>query len=373
MKKTSLSAIDIAAWVAESGKLLIGSRVEGAYQLNQVIYLFRLRDRDSFKTLVVRPGRYVYLSNLFESELAGVKANTSLNQLLRGEQINGVSQVDRERIIEISLGPRDNPMRVYVELFSAGQLAVVKDGKIVYLMAPYRGRDRVLEVGKPYAFPPSRGKRLEEGNDLEFKGPALASLTHALSFPAEGVKEALARMGIDPNAELSKAEAQRAIEEMKRIWEEASEAGKAAPALYGEGDEATFHPFPFKSEVGERTLTFKTFNELLASVFAPDLTEAQNPEAERLQRAVEEAEKAAKAHEERAAELEREVQLLSSLAPQLSQAIATVRSAQKKLGWEAVKPGELDGLHLKAVIPDGGQLFFEELGDLPVRLNPGIW
>jgi len=54
--------------------------------------------------------------------------------------------------------------------------------------------------------------------------------------------------------------------------------------------------------------------------------------------------------------------------------LARPRAARKKkLGWEAVKPGELDGLHLKAVIPDGGQLFFEELGDLPVRLNPGIW
>ncbi len=372
MKKTALSAIDLAAWLTESKSYIAGSRIESVYSLNQ-IYLFRLRGKLDEKTLVVKPGSYLYVTNLFERNLTGIEPHATLNQYLRGERIIEIEQVDQERILKFSIGSTDHTTEMYIEFFSSGQLAVVKNEKIIYLMSRYRGKDRILEPGRPYELPPSRGNPIEDAGKLQTKGPALMSLTHSLSFPPEGVKEALVRSGISPDKELGLDELSKVLDTMKEIWALAKRPDAIKPTLIQNDDNLMFHPFPFKSDEAVEAKEFSSFNSLLETVFSTDLVERPNTEAEKMRKAIEEAEKAALDHEEKATIIQGQVEVLSSLAPQINQAIEHIHYVQKRSGWSAVNTGEINGLHLNKIIPNGAQVYFEETGDVPIRANENIW
>ncbi len=367
--KTGLSAIDISAWITENADEITGSRVDAVYELGS-IFLFRIRTRAGDRTLVMRPGRYLYLTNVHERELPNSRPHPQLNQILRDQILKAIEQVDTERVIKLEF---NGQIELYLELFSTGQLAVVVNGKIVYLLQTLRARDRILEQGKPYALPPPRGLPLEQAKALEkIDGPALTSLTHQISFPLEGIKEALARAKLLEDKELTPEGYKAFIAEAEKLWEMTKRKEEIRPVITKSENGVSFHPFHFISDE-VNTQQRKTFNETIEEAFFQELTEGKEEEAERLERTVKNATAAAEAHRQRAQELKEKVELLSALAPSLSTALSELSALQKKRGWDALEPGEVAGLHLVSKNPNGGYVTFEEAPDIPLTINKKIW
>lgn len=367
--KTGLSAIDISAWITENADEITGSRVDAVYELGP-IFLFRIRTRAGDRTLVMRPGRYLYLTNVHERELPNSRPHPQLNQILRDQILKAIEQVDTERVIKLEF---NGQIELYLELFSTGQLAVVVNGKIVYLLQTLRARDRILEQGKPYALPPPRGLPLEQAKALEkIDGPALTSLTHQISFPLEGIKEALARAKLLEDKELTPEGYKAFIAEAEKLWEMTKRKEEIRPVITKSENGVSFHPFHFISDE-VNTQQRKTFNETIEEAFFQELTEGKEEEAERLERTVKNATAAAEAHRQRAQELKEKVELLSALAPSLSTALSELSALQKKRGWDALEPGEVAGLHLVSKNPNGGYVTFEEAPDIPLTINKKIW
>ena len=316
--KTGLSAIDISAWITENADEIVGSRVDAVYTLGP-IFLFRIRTRAGDRTLVMRPGRYLYLTNVHERELPNSKPHPQLNQILRGQTLKAIEQVDAERVIKLTF---NGEIELYLELFSTGQLAAVSEGKIVYLLQTLRAKDRTLEQGKPYALPPSRGLPLEQAKALEkIHGPALASLTHKISFPLEGIKEALARANLPEDKELTPEAYKAFIAEAEKLWECTKTKKEIRPVIIKSEGGFSFHPFPFISDEVDAQQK-KRFNEVLEEAFFQELAEEKDEGAEKLERIVKNVTAAAEAHRQRAQELKEKVELLSALAPSLSAALS---------------------------------------------------
>ncbi|WP_449463237.1 ribosome rescue protein RqcH [Tardisphaera miroshnichenkoae] len=367
--KTGLSAIDISAWITENAEEVTGSRVDAVFTLGP-IFLFRIRTKAGDRTLVMRPGRYLYLTNVHERELPNSRPHPQLNQILRGQTLKAIEQVDAERIIKLTF---TGQTELYLELFSTGQLAAVENGKIVYLLQTLRAKDRTLEKGKPYALPPARGLQLEQARMLEtIDGPALASLTHQISFPLEGIKEALARANLPEDKKLAPDSYRAFIAEAEKLWERTKIKQEIRPVVIKSENGVSFHPFPFISD-GANAQQRKTFNEVLEEVFSQELAEEKEEEAEKLERIVKNATAAAEAHRQKAQELKQRVELLSALAPSLSAALSELSALQKKHGWDALMPGEVAGLHLASKNPNGGYVIFEEAPNIPLAINKKIW
>ncbi|MGC8601386.1 MAG: ribosome rescue protein RqcH [Thermoprotei archaeon] len=367
--KTGLSALDISAWLTENSQELLGSRVDSVYSIDSIL-LLRLRTKNGDKTLVMKPGHYIYLTNVHEKELPGARPHTQLNQLLKGEVITSVEQLDAERILELRLGSH---LEAYLELFSSGQLAIVSEGKIVYLLRSLRAKDRTLELGKSYALPPPRGLPLDRAKELEkIGGPSLPSLTHNISFPLEGIREALARANVPENQELNSDSFRSFLAEAEKLWELTKRRDKLRPVVVETEDGKSFHPFPFISEKGTQREK-ASFNEAIEETFSRELVQLKREEEERLEKTVKSAISTAERHKLKAQELKSKVELLSTLAPSLSVALSEISGLQKKRGWDAIVPSEIAGLHLKSKDPSSGTVTFEEAPDIPLKINKKIW
>ncbi len=364
-----MSSLDLTAWVAEDAGKLAESRIEAVYQAHE-IYLLKVRLYDgSDGTLVIRPGRYVYLSSMFERSIPDVKPAASLNRCLRGSRISSVEQVDLERILKINLG--EGRKHLFVELFSSGNLVVVDGETSCFVMRSYSGRDRSVMLGHPYVLPPSRGANPLSPSSLplqQIKGPAGAALTHVLSAPKEVVDEALLRCGASPAEELAPGKVEEFFAQLSQLWNYARDPSLHKPVVvHGE----SFHPFPFLSD-HEEGVPVKNFDEALEVVFSKELVGEQSGEAQRFARTLTDAEEAARKHLENAAKLRQTIEVLSQIAPTLNQALSELRVAHRQGGWEAVKLGRVAGLELIQTDPSTGSLTFRE-APVPIKINQDAW
>ncbi|MEZ0318766.1 MAG: ribosome rescue protein RqcH [Pyrobaculum sp.] len=191
MKKT-VTALDLLASAVEM-RQLAGSRVENIYKTGAG-FLFKFS-----------PG-YVAVTK-YRASLTGVvpekthEGAETLRGLFRGDKLLDVFMPRFDRLIEL----RFETGTLVVELLEPFNVVAVRDGKIVWLMHSYRGRDRELRPGLPYVYPPAvfidvLKAGVEEIARAIDPGDMRRSLIRRVGTGPELADELLARAGGDPAA-----------------------------------------------------------------------------------------------------------------------------------------------------------------------------
>lgn len=212
MKKV-VTALDLLAAVAEMSSA-VGGKVENIYRTGAG-YIFKLSSG------------YIAATR-FRVSLTGVvpekthEGAETLRGLFRDERLAAVAMPRFDRIVELSFSSG----RLVAELLEPFNVAAVREGRVVWLLHSYRGKDRELRPGLPYVYPPAvfvdvltadvdAIEKAIDPNDVR------RSLIRRLGTGPELADELIARAGTPPRA---------LAEELKALVERVR-SGRLEPAV----------------------------------------------------------------------------------------------------------------------------------------------
>ncbi len=339
-KKTSMSYLDLLAWINAVGEKLSGASIQNVYYRDGLLWMKIKPKGMSTSTLLIEPAKRIHLTT--QSLQAPERLHPfagGLRKYIKGGRITGIRTLGYDRIAAIEVNRGGERYELIAELVPRGVVVLLdKDGKILYANEYKEIRDRVIKRLEKYAPPPGPswdpfkdldelGERIKKGKDV------VRGLIIGQKLPAEVAEEALYRLNIDKKKkpkELSEDEIERIKEEVRRIYEESMQ-GMGYLYLKG-GEYFSVTPFPsklLKDEGFEERV--KEVNEALDEHFTN--VKAEEVEEEVEERVEREVEKLKKSIEKRRAlaeqykKLSEEYQELASL---IAANYAEVEEAIKK-------------------------------------------
>ncbi|MHB1261681.1 MAG: ribosome rescue protein RqcH [Thermoplasmatota archaeon] len=152
-----MTNVDVAAIAAELAPILVGARLDKAYQPAKDQVLLRLRRKASGKQdLLIELGRFATLTR---RPPQNPDKPSMVAQILRttfeNSRLIGVAQIGFDRLLRLDFERGDGKHSIIVELFGDGNLLVLDADQKILL--PMRGEDhgaRKLRKGEPYLPPP---------------------------------------------------------------------------------------------------------------------------------------------------------------------------------------------------------------------------
>src|SRR5688572_22574594 len=155
--KQGMTNVDVAAIAAELSPLLVGARLDKAYQPAKEQVLLRLRRKGAGKLdLLMELGRFATVTR---RPPQNPDKPSMVAQILRttfeNSRLTAVRQVGFDRLLRLDLERGDGKRSVVVELFGEGNLLVLDADDTIVL--PMKGEDhgsRKLRKGEPYRPPP---------------------------------------------------------------------------------------------------------------------------------------------------------------------------------------------------------------------------
>jgi predicted ribosome quality control (RQC) complex YloA/Tae2 family protein len=247
-----MTAFDLLASVAEMGGV-VGSKVENIYR-TEVGFLFKL----SSAYLVATRHRVSLTGVIPEKSHEGAE---TLRGLFRDERLTAVSMPRFDRIVELAFSSG----RLVVELLEPFNVIAVREGKVVWLLHSYRGKDREVRPGLPYAYPPAvfidvltaDVDAIEKAID---PSDVRRSLIRRLGTGPELADELIARVGASP----------RALAEMLKTLIDQIRAGRLEPAVCIKGGApVTVMPIRPVSMQCDEVKLFNSFWAALDYYFTP--------------------------------------------------------------------------------------------------------
>lgn len=247
-----MTAFDLLASVAEMGGV-VGSKVENIYR-TEVGFLFKL----SSAYLVATRHRVSLTGVIPEKSHEGAE---TLRGLFRDERLTAVSMPRFDRIVELAFSSG----RLVVELLEPFNVIAVREGKVVWLLHSYRGKDREVRSGLPYAYPPAvfidvltaDVDAIEKAID---PSDVRRSLIRRLGTGPELADELIARVGASP----------RALAEMLKTLIDQIRAGRLEPAVCIKGGApVTVMPIRPVSMQCDEVKLFNSFWAALDYYFTP--------------------------------------------------------------------------------------------------------
>jgi Predicted RNA-binding protein homologous to eukaryotic snRNP len=247
-----MTAFDLLASVAEMGGV-VGSKVENIYR-TEVGFLFKL----SSAYLVATRHRVSLTGVIPEKSHEGAE---TLRGLFRDERLTAVSMPRFDRIVELAFSSG----RLVAELLEPFNVIAVREGKVVWLLHSYRGKDREIRPGLPYAYPPAvfidvltaDVDAIEKAID---PSDVRRSLIRRLGTGPELADELIARVGASP----------RALAEMLKTLIDQIRAGRLEPAVCIKGGApVTVMPIRPVSMQCDEVKLFNSFWAALDYYFTP--------------------------------------------------------------------------------------------------------
>ena len=152
--KNVMTSVDVAALLPELD-VLIGARLEKAYQLSPAEIRLKLATRNGKYDLVIEAGKRLHLtSNPALAPAVPPSFPMLLRKELKGGRIATIAQYDFDRIVEIHFVRSDDERYLICELFSKGNVILTDTSKRIIL--PLRGvRSAARQVvrGQHYEYP----------------------------------------------------------------------------------------------------------------------------------------------------------------------------------------------------------------------------
>jgi len=283
--KLGLTSLDLLAIVKELQPVLISARLDNVYQLQNGTFLLKFRSKEGYSSLLIDLPRRFNLTNYRQTipEKPTPQA-AQLRRLLNGRRVEGVSQVDFDRILKIDLFSGEDALHLYVEVFGDGNIVISDSrGTIKYALFQREMKDRSLRVNIPYLMPPRRGADITSDPPWESissqKVASVRALTRAFNIPPEMAEEGLLRSSIEPTLPadaLSRSDLDRFMENTRALIGDVNAPRMQPNQVLLEGKPHSFHPLDFRSMTGERKI-FPSFNEAVDDYFS--LVSAEESEA----------------------------------------------------------------------------------------------
>lgn len=357
--KTSLTFLDVAVLVNELKEHIKGAIIDNVYIFND-IYVLKLNTQQFGELyLYLEPEKRVNTSRLKPRVKVSPEVEGKLRylrQLLRDGKIIDVYQYDYDRIIILEVkGRKKKNYLIIIELIPRGVLTVVRpeDKLIVFASEEKTMKDRIIKVGTPYRFPPSKNIlkiSLENFNQLIQKGvDIIRGLVKGVGIPPEIAEELLCRLNIKKDRgikEISQNEKIRIYKIIKRFINEVIERPSPVVVIKNEKP-ITVLPFKpkclFKSNVILKE--FSSLNEaidyyfkdfLIKTLTKRELNELTN-EISKLEQTIDKQKIMIENFYNKAKEVDNLLNLIYNNYVTIEKISECVKDIIKKKGWEFVK------------------------------------
>lgn len=159
MKDVELSFIELKRLMSEVLELIVGSRIENVYQMDDGSIILKLwKDYGKYE-LRIDPGKCLYV---FRGEYRKPKTPSEhalkFRRILNNSIIKGVELVEGERIVIFNIeNTRGEKFNLIVELLPRGTLILTDASeKILECLETIIMKDRKIKIGGGYIFPPKR-------------------------------------------------------------------------------------------------------------------------------------------------------------------------------------------------------------------------
>lgn len=345
MKKV-VTALDLLASAVEMSNL-VNNRVENIYKTGAG-FLFKFTS--GFMTITK-----------FRASLTGVIPEKShegaetLRGLFRGEKLVKVYMPRFDRILELEFVSG----KIIIELIEPFNIVSVRDGKIVWLLHSYRGRDRELKPGLSYVYPPAAFIDIftADVNAIEKAidpGDVKKSLIRRLGTGPELAEELIARAGSSP----------RALAETLKIIVDQIRIGKIEPTVcIKENIPVTVLPIRPTAIQCDELKQFTHFWEALDYYFSPmELGSTLIQETQELIQRRKKLETTIAELEKKIPEYKKEASLLKTTAHKLLMYKSEIEDALR--GYETSIRVVYVNKRVKIELPDGTVVELEK--DIPV-------
>ena len=265
MVKQSLSNLDVYVITYELKKLLINGTVENIYQAEkQDIVIFKIRNQGKVFDFIIEPGVRAHITKYDIPKTSQPPHFISmLRQFIRGGRILDVYQRDFDRIIVLKIQAEKGVFLLVIELFSFGNIILVKeDENRIKLAKKYkRMRDRNIIINETFSFPPSKVNNIFTFNEKDvrqvFENKAIYKGLLELNLGPELVNELCMRADVDPKRDwndFDDTKKQKVLEEIK-LLKKVLEEKKFKPIIYLDEEGTPVHIAPIEE------ITFSSYKK----------------------------------------------------------------------------------------------------------------
>ncbi len=354
MARTSMSVVDVAAWVNSTGRSRVeSSRISNIYRLDG-LFLIKLHTRiEGKRILVVEPGKRVHFTRRMEpgGESVFDSLTGALRKHLRGKIVRRVLQVGWDRVLAIEVPGN----RLVVELMKNGFLVLVDEEDHIIVANAYRDmKDRTIRPKTKYLPPPSSQvpitgldkyvlmERVGKGRDL------VRGMVVGLGLPGEFAEEAIYRVGLDKGASpssLSPEDAETLVDEVKKLYLEAMEGrGYTVKNAGGLPVAAVSFKPTYAYEQGLEVSEYGEFDEALDELFAAKASSGSGilesivkAEVGKLLASIERHRELVESYKRKALELEAEANIIAQYYAELEKALEYLNRLREREGWNALE------------------------------------
>ncbi|MBU4535584.1 MAG: NFACT family protein [Euryarchaeota archaeon] len=228
MKK--MSNVDIYAVCHELNDLLVGSRVDKAYQPTKDTIIIRFHVKGKGRVDVVFQAGVRMHTSQYPMENPKLPPNfpMMLRKYIKGGMVNQVKQHNFDRVVEIKIS-KEEEYTLIVELFAKGNIILLnKDNNIILPLKRKLWSDRQISSKEEYKFPPDRGinpLKLEKTELREMFSKSDSDLIRTLARNGLGgiyAEEIIERSKLDKSitaAEISESELDTLYESILNLFE----------------------------------------------------------------------------------------------------------------------------------------------------------
>jgi len=272
--KDSMLSLDIYAWLQENREKIEGGFIKKIYQLDENSFLIKIY-REGTQNLYINLKGWIYFGEK-ETPLEPSMFVMFLRKRFSGKKIIKVEQVNFDRIVKFIMG---DGYELIFELFSEGNVIVVKDGIIERAYHEREWRHRAILKGEPYEPPPQRYHPLKDLDKLcDVINSSRYDVVRALALEfnmGKYAEEICLRAGVEKNRKgIGEEGCRRLREAIKEIFQ------FSGGYIY----EDFFSPFPLKNR--DALYVMDSFNEALKK-YDVKKVEVEDDEIKRIRRRIE--------------------------------------------------------------------------------------
>lgn len=283
--KTSLSSFDLRALVAE-WQGLVGGYIDKVYQREDEV-IFRINVPDHGKVeLYSKSGRWLCLHEVENKPESPPAFAQALRRFLDNARVTAVEQrgFDRIAVFRVARGPER--FDVVFEVFSKGNLVLVRDGTTVAALYPQRFKDRTVHVGEPYAYPAAGVDLLELDRGgfadslTKAKGQVVRVLASVMNLGGTYAEELCLRAGLDKETrvkDLSTSQIDSLYTALNNLAV-AVEQERRPAVIFQDGQAIDATPIGLIQHRELERREFPTFNEALSHFLTVAEPEAKVPQ-----------------------------------------------------------------------------------------------
>ncbi|MHA1596915.1 MAG: ribosome rescue protein RqcH [Candidatus Asgardarchaeia archaeon] len=279
--RRGMSNIDIALFVKEAMVNINYATLDNVYQLDNGIFLFKMRKKGATFDLLFEPGRRIHLTS-YKYNIPKTPPHfcRMLRRFIRRGIVERVYQQDMDRIVVLEIRKGDVLYKLFLEVFGDGNIILVDEENKIRLALRYkRMRDRNILIKETFS-PPPKSTRLnimeddfEKFRELlrESKGDTVSRfLVLKLGIGKDYAEELCECSDVDMREKVDGLE----DDEIRKLWDgilrirESMKGGKLSPVVYLDGGKPiSYSAFKLKIYDGYECKEFPSFNEALDHYF----------------------------------------------------------------------------------------------------------